>query len=236
VTITGLLFDIGDTLLPATRLQRQVLAETAAKMHGEGLLADAALFVQAYERVDAQPEFDDLPDLNHLYGDRRVLERACDVAGRQCDAAFASRFLDAYRTRLRRAIEPSTTLTDTLRTLHRSGLNLGIASNGTAVEQREQLDLLGLGGMFHPVVISQEVGMRKPDPRMLWMASHAWRVSPASVLVVGDRPDWDVGGALAAGMQSALTTEYVDHRDLISSTLTPTFIISGLAELLHIIR
>jgi HAD superfamily hydrolase (TIGR01509 family) len=236
VTISGILFDIGDTLLPASRLQRDVLATTATTLALEGLIPDATSFIRAYEIADGQPELDDLADLNHLYSDRRIVERACTFGGAAYTSQLVSRFIDTYRTELRRAIRPAWNLAETLQRLRTLGPRLGIASDGTTSEQHDQLRLLGIADLFDPIVISQEVGMRKPDPRMLWVASTRWNVPPGTVLVVGDRPDRDVAGARAAGMQSALTIEFVDLRDRMSAALLPTFIIRALPDLVDIAR
>jgi FMN phosphatase YigB (HAD superfamily) len=234
--ITGILFDIGDTLLPASRLQHEVLMATANQMRDEGLVDNATRLCRAYETADVEPEFDDLMDLNHLYADERVLKRACELANVNCAPEFMVRFLELYKSRLRLTIVPSPGLSETLRRLSELGVRLGIVSNGTTVEQLDQLHLLDVAAMFDPIVISQERGMRKPDPRMFWIASTSWSMSPQSVLVVGDRPDLDVGGAIAAGMQSALTTEFVDYRDRITPALNPTYVISDLRMLLTMAR
>jgi FMN phosphatase YigB (HAD superfamily) len=52
---------------------------------------------------------------------------------------------------------------------------------------------------FDPVVVSAEVGLCKPDPRIFRLALSARGLDPAEVVYVGDS-DEDVVGARAAGM------------------------------------
>lgn len=79
---------------------------------------------------------------------------------------------------------------------------LGLISNGTGGTQRAKLKALTVEALFDPVVISEEVGLRKPDPRIFELAITDWRVSPGSVLFVGDDPIADISGAKAAGMRA----------------------------------
>jgi HAD superfamily hydrolase (TIGR01549 family) len=235
MTVRGILFDIGDTLLPASALQQSTLEDTAQVLEQNGAIPDAAAYVSAYERADADPELVDLPDLNHLYSDARVISHALTSLGLPAQKAFVQGVLEQYRTRLRAAIHPDPQLADTLRRLVNLGIRLGIVSNGTTDEQMEQLQLLGVADMFSPIVISQDVGVRKPDPRIFEMGRKPWRVSAAAVLVVGDRPDWDVEGPHRAGMQSALTIQHVNHEAALSD-IQPTFVITHVTELCELLK
>jgi putative hydrolase of the HAD superfamily len=94
-------------------------------------------------------------------------------------------------------------------------LKLGLVSNGTAATQRAKLKSLALDDLFDPIVISEEVGLRKPDVRIFELAIANWQIAPASVLFVGDDPIADIDGAKAAGMR----TLRVGHEDGIPSIL-----------------
>ena len=77
---------------------------------------------------------------------------------------------------------------------------LGLISNGWSEQQRKKLELENLGKKFQVVVISSEVGMAKPDPRIFQMACAALNVSTSEAAYVGDLYDLDVQGAGAAGL------------------------------------
>ncbi|MEO3778261.1 HAD family hydrolase [Micromonospora sp. B11E3] len=66
------------------------------------------------------------------------------------------------------------------------------------------LDRLALRDRFRVVVTSWDVGSYKPDPRIFEVALERMRVSPQSMLYVGDSPYADVGGARAARMPALL--------------------------------
>jgi len=90
---------------------------------------------------------------------------------------------------------------------------LGLITNGTSAMQRAKLASLGVGTLFDPIVVSEEVGLRKPDRRIFERAISGWGVTAASVLFVGDDPIADIEGARGAGMQALR----VGHEDGIAS-------------------
>ena len=61
------------------------------------------------------------------------------------------------------------------------------------------LSKLGLARFFDSVVVSGEVGVEKPDPRIFAMALAQTGLEPREVIYVGDTAE-DVQGALAAGL------------------------------------
>jgi putative hydrolase of the HAD superfamily len=79
-------------------------------------------------------------------------------------------------------------------------LKLGLISNGWGKQQREKLELEELHKKFGIIVISSEVGMAKPDPRIFKMACAALKVQPAEAVYVGDLYDLDVQGPQQAGL------------------------------------
>lgn len=92
--------------------------------------------------------------------------------------------------------------------LRERGRRIGLVSNtpwgSPAWLWREELERLNLAGLFDAVVFCGDAGWRKPAPRPFLLAAETLGVAPPSCLFVGDRPDWDVRGARAAGMQAVL--------------------------------
>lgn len=79
---------------------------------------------------------------------------------------------------------------------------LGIVTNGPPDVQREKVELLGLTDLVDFVVISGEVGVEKPDPRIY---AEALRIGGATVedaVFIGDAPQFDILGAHNVGMRS----------------------------------
>ena len=78
---------------------------------------------------------------------------------------------------------------------------LGIITNGSAAVQQSKIDHAGLAHCFESVTTS-DVGVGKPDRRIFELAAKTMEVRLSESVYVGDRLDWDIGGANGAGMVS----------------------------------
>lgn len=90
-----------------------------------------------------------------------------------------------------------------LNDIRERALRLGLVSNATDLARRV-LDHLGLTELFDSIVISSEVGVRKPDRRIFSIASEMLNTQPNRALYVGDKLTVDVRGAKSAGMNAVL--------------------------------
>ena len=92
---------------------------------------------------------------------------------------------------------------ETIAKLRDAKFRLGVVSNGGAAEQRTKLAVTSLQSAFDVIVISDEVGVKKPDPRIFALASASLGVGPEECLFVGDNPIKDVRAARDFGMSAA---------------------------------
>ncbi|MFI6316122.1 HAD-IA family hydrolase [Nonomuraea sp. NPDC050556] len=93
----------------------------------------------------------------------------------------------------------------TLRELRRRGLRVAVVSN-IGWDLRALLALHGLADFVDVFVLSYEVGIEKPDPRIFQLACDKLGLPPGEVLMVGDDRRAD-GGAAALGCP----VYFVDH-------------------------
>ena len=108
-----------------------------------------------------------------------------------------------------------------------------VLTNGLSTVQRPRLRAAGLDPLFEAVIVSEEVGLAKPDPRFFQHALDHLR-TPASlrVLMVGDNPETDIQGADRVGLATCWFNP-VGHRR--PAGVCPTHTITDLrclAELL----
>jgi HAD superfamily hydrolase (TIGR01549 family) len=75
-----------------------------------------------------------------------------------------------------------------------------IANQPTSVRAAMERD--GLTGFFEVWGVSDDLGMQKPDPRLFSHVLNTAGVSPARSVMLGDRLDYDVRPAKAAGMRA----------------------------------
>ena len=79
---------------------------------------------------------------------------------------------------------------------------LGVVSNGLPDVQYRKLETIGLAAAFACIVLSEELGVEKPDPAIFLRAAERLDAKPSRCLHVGDLVDYDVLGAKRAGMQA----------------------------------
>lgn len=95
------------------------------------------------------------------------------------------------------------------------------------------LEREGVADLFETVVVSDEVGWRKPKPIIFELALRRMRTAPDDALFVGDRADIDVAGAQRVGMAAAWINR--DGSPLPEGVSAPEFEIRDLAELERIL-
>jgi HAD superfamily hydrolase (TIGR01549 family) len=94
---------------------------------------------------------------------------------------------------------------DRLAAIRGHGGTIVVLTNGVSAVQRRKLRATGLMRVVDDVIVSEEVELAKPDPRIYGVA--LLRVGASAVedqvWMVGDNPDTDVRGALEAGLHAA---------------------------------
>lgn len=89
---------------------------------------------------------------------------------------------------------------DLLRMLRDRGVIIGCLSNGFKDVQFRKIRNCGLESWFDLVVLSDDIGINKPDSRIFEYAMERSGVTdPKAHLMVGDNPVTDISGALGAG-------------------------------------
>jgi FMN phosphatase YigB (HAD superfamily)/sugar phosphate isomerase/epimerase len=126
---------------------------------------------------------------------------------------------------------------ETVLSLYRRGYRLGLVSNTTSsVEVPRTLSELGIAGCFDTVVLSCEVGKRKPGAAILLEATGRMGAEPRRCAYIGDRPNRDVISSRRAGFGQTIILRDPQKPVHPSSNplLMPDRFIDNLRELLDI--
>jgi putative hydrolase of the HAD superfamily len=99
-----------------------------------------------------------------------------------------------------------------------------VVTNGAARQQDNKIRRTGLDRYVADWVISEEVGVSKPNPRIFSMAAERVRMRLQGAWVVGDSPEADIGGAAAMGLPSVWLHR---GREWMESRFAPTRVASG---------
>lgn len=93
----------------------------------------------------------------------------------------------------------------------RRGFRMVLVTDGIASVQREKLRRSRLGELFDRVVISSEVGHRKPEAALIRAALAAAGAAPRTALMVGDSQVSDGIGAQRAGVDFCWVNRGAPH-------------------------
>jgi putative hydrolase of the HAD superfamily len=196
--LRGLITDWGGVLTTP------ILSTVRAWIEAEGIDWDSYVAVmrpwiaQAYDR-DGHP--------NPVH----ALERG-ECSGAEFEEILAARLLrvdgaavaaEGLLGRMFAASLPVPGMYDTIRTLRAAGFGTALLSNSWGCEEYPRADFPGL---FDTVVLSGEVGMRKPEEEIFLHAAQALGLPPAGCVFLDDMPA-NVAAARACGMTGVLHTE-----------------------------
>ena len=93
----------------------------------------------------------------------------------------------------------------------RNGFRIGLVTNGKTPFQERNFKALGFSELFDCVVVSEAVGLRKPDKAIFELACQKLDVDAGSSVFIGDNPVADIQGAKSAGMATIYVPVIPDY-------------------------
>jgi 2-haloacid dehalogenase len=194
MTYNALLFDADGTLFDYRRAETWALTETFAQYD----LHFQPGHSQTYGQVN-DPLWDAFERGEITQGRLKVLrfELLFQALGFEVDAAA---FSDSYTRQLSQAtflVDGAYELVASLSGRHR----MLLLTNGLTDVQRPRFSASSVGRFFEDWVISEEVGVAKPDPRIFDIAfQRLGRPDKGEVLIIGDSLTSDMAGGIAYGI------------------------------------
>ncbi len=221
-----IIFDADETLFDFKKSEKVALEST---MRDFNVNYDENSHLEIYKEINAavwkelEKGLITQKELNDLRF-QRLLERL-DVPGN------ALEFADAYIDHLSRAsflYEESLDLVRRLAGKYR----LAILSNGLKKVQNNRLRKSSIAEYFEEIIISEEVGLAKPDPAIFELLFDSMgHLDKRGTLIVGDSLSSDIQGGVNFGID---TCWYNPNGDLNNTGLRPTYEIRRLNELYDI--
>jgi len=80
-------------------------------------------------------------------------------------------------------------------------VDIAIITNGSTQRQKAKIMNTNLNSCFDIIIISEEVGISKPDKRIFELALNKLNVQPEAALFVGDDLEKDIGGCQNANIK-----------------------------------
>lgn len=195
--ITGILLDADNTLFDFDRAQREALLETIGlrKDHPDSdeLISDFKAINDRLWRLHEEGSI----GTEEVKVERFRSFLAAHKFKLEADGA-AKGFLDLLSAKPYLLAGAH----DAIEELHALGLKLCLATNGFSTVQRGRLEASPLADLFDAVVISDEIGIQKPDPAFFQACLDALGLPAGETVFVGDSPSVDILGAKSLGIFS----------------------------------
>jgi 2-haloacid dehalogenase len=223
VKYKGIFFDADDTLFDYPRAERAALRACLREFR---LRVEPGIFLAAYRRHnrDVWQAFErGETDQATLRIERfRRLAVELDIADLPLDrvSAFYLEALSGQSQLIPGALP-------TVRALAKK-FPLALITNGIAAVQRRRFAASPLTAYFRAVVISEEAGVAKPDPRIFAPALRKLGLEAGDVLYVGDSVTSDMAAARNAGMDFCWLNS---GRLPVPAGQAPAFIIAAIKDL-----
>lgn len=229
----AVLFDLDDTLYDRDKSQREILRVIVREFPDVFTGMDEERMVDAFidsDRVAVQKyNAGDHIDEVRIGRTKNFLKiLGLSEKGEDHVDEITAMYLNVYPT-LNVPIEGSKSVLENLA----EKFQLGLVSNGSLEVQFQKLNTLNIKNIFDCIVLSEEVGIRKPDPRIFLKAAYSLARKPKECLHIGDSYDADILGAKNAGIRAC----WFNPHGLLPSQagVKPDFEIGALDEVLDIL-
>ena len=223
----AVIFDLWGTLVPGLQGDDYMASVRAT---ADVLGAEPNVFAELW----AGPEVQQARDSGRFGSKREALQWTSERLGLSVSDAQLQRAADIRYDYTKRGLIARADAAGTLAELRRRGLKLGMMSACSA-DTATIWPTLPLAGLFDVALLSCEVGLTKPDPRLYAMAFEQLGVEAERCLYVGDGAGDELGGAERVGAHPVLiNAPGEEHPTLASPFDGPR--ISQLGEVLQIIE
>jgi len=177
------------------------------KLFERGLIGQKQLRIERFERL--------IIDLPRPRPETQMPDPAT-IGEQYIEALSAKGYLLAHARRVLRSLS--------------SRVPLLLLSNGIASVQRRRIERSGIGGYFKDILISEEVGLAKPDPAIFALAIERLECGAEGILCVGDSPSSDIRGGRNAGLDTCWVAP--SGAEYPAGELRPLYTIRDLRQLL----
>jgi putative hydrolase of the HAD superfamily len=194
------------------RYKRRRMADFEKILSAEGVPVSAPALDRAYEESGSVlarvwNTHRDVPAMDHV---KAILDALDPDLWEHVSPAARDTLLDAY-AQPALLVPPAVDVgaLAALQALYARGYTLAVVSNTMrtpGAQLRQLLEKFRLLSCFKHATFSDEVGIRKPDPRIFLLTLEAVGGEPATSIPVGDDTILDVEGARAAGMRVVQVT------------------------------
>lgn len=233
--IQAILFDFGNTLV-STELDWEVIIDQSIEclvtyLNSTGIKVDKDSFGQAFLTIRNQ-NFKKAELEQREYTAEESLIQMLDTLGiKNIPQNILETAVDVFFSPEIGLYPVVPQVPEILTELKTRGYKLAIVSNATSGRLiRKAATMRDLTKYFETIIVSADVGYRKPHPQIFQLALDTLKVKPEQTVMIGDLLNYDIIGANNLGMKSILA-KYVlpkedynnRHPDIIPDAVATSF-------------
>lgn len=205
-TLSACVFDLGNTLINDSLLSKNAAEEMSSWLRERGFIHSEEAFLATFRRINYGTH---KPFISHTFGEAEFFQKTFAELG--VKAISAEEALKTYRKLLTARMEPDLEIAATFMFLRNKGIRIALLSNERAVRVDSYLEKTKLGPLFDAIVVSESIGVEKPDRRIFQEALTRLQVRGNEAAMFGDNQIAD-GASKEWGFLFVLVTAYLnDH-------------------------
>ena len=229
----NIFIDLDDTIWDFTANSHVALEIMYRDLNIERIFPDYTTFSTMY--YDKNRELWALYHHGKIAKDFLIVERYAfllrEIGYNDTDNKMASQMNEYYLDTLARQNKLVPYAIELLQYLQKKGYRLFILSNGFIEVQHRKLQSAGIGDFFTRLVLSDEIGINKPDRRLFDYALQVTDSVAEETLLIGDNYDADIMGAAQAGWGQI----YFDRHYNGYTGAAPQYTVDSLQEIFSIL-
>lgn len=226
----NLFIDLDDTLYDFSGASRESFMETYELLQYDRFFDSFEHYLSLYEPYNLE--------LWRIYGEGKITKaelnkrryshplEAVGIYDQELADTFCCEALSRIPTK-DKLVEGAVELLEYLRPKY----NMYILSNGFQELQSYKMRTAGIDKYFDDIILSEEIGVNKPNPRLFEYALQKSGAMLEESIMIGDMFETDIAGAANIGMEQI----YFNPKKKENCIFTPTYMVTGLLQIKEIL-
>lgn len=224
--ISACVFDLGNTLVNDTRLTEAAVAEMGNWLYSKAYIESPVVFVNTYLGFNYSTN---RPFYSHTLGELEFFEKTFTALS--VESISPRRALEKYKETVIAKFHPDPDVVEALQYLRDNGIRLALLSNERLARVEAYMEKTDLSHCFDTIIVSEAVGMEKPDPRIFQEVLYRLDATGEETVMFGDNDVAD-GACTQLGIFFVLVTAY-RNEDWIwenGSGIKPGYIMKNISQ------
>lgn len=195
-------FDLGNTLTNDSQITREATAAMGEWLFEQTIIVSKEAFISLYTKNNEETF---RPFISHTYGELDFFEKTFQQMG--VTAISPEKALQKYREIVTAKFLPDRDILEAFQFLKKERIKIALLSNERVERVDMYMEQTGFSGFFETIVVSEEIGVEKPDLHIFEETLNRLNISAREMVMMGDNAIAD-GACKQLGITFVLVTGY----------------------------